>query len=184
MLSRMREVGRGLGGRDWLRILYLANISALAAVALIYLGGWSLPVSENTPLQRPLSALICYLCLLLLWYLLDGLGVVDAYDWLAGLRLGVGLRGFDILLAALAVLALAFSLQLRPVPEAVLMAAGLVLINAVIALLQHRRPYSEETLAVAPDDGGAPTAEAGRPDAARDEAATGEEASAEAGLGA
>lgn len=141
-----RPAAGGAGGRNWLRMLYLTNLSLIVAAVVVYLGGVPFPVAEGSPWQRPLSLFIWLVALAILWFLLDGLGLVQHYEFLAALASGRGLRWLDVACGVFGLAGLLFALRCRPPDEATAIVAVLTLVHSALGLAQLQQPYSDETL--------------------------------------
>jgi len=132
--------------RNWLRILYLTNLSLIVAAVAVYPGGLAFPVAEGSAWQRPLSLFIWLVALAVVWFLLDGFGVVEHYAFLAQLSSGRGLRWLDLTCGAAGLAALLYALSRRPPDEATAVVAVLTLAHGALGFVQLQQPYADEAL--------------------------------------
>lgn len=141
------------GGRNWLGIAYLTNLSLMIFAALVYMGDLPFPILAGSTWQRPASLLIWLAALALLWFLLDSFGIIRQSPFLTELCSGQGLRWLDVTLAAAALAILFLCLRRRQLDEPVAIICGLGLLHGILGFLQYQQPYSDRTIAeVRPDE--------------------------------
>lgn len=162
MLDRMRTtldhrsalMRDGLAEHNWLRLFYLSNLVGALIICAVYLLDFSLEITQNPQLHRPLTVLILYLAAFVAWFLAEGFGVLDAGRdafW-SGLYGALGLRWLDGVLIAGAVITLVAGWRLHFLTLPLGILTGLIIVNGLIGLLTHQRSYEIDIVeAVSPE---------------------------------
>jgi hypothetical protein len=134
------------GGRNWLRIIYLTNCSAVVLVIIIYVLGIRWQLIPGLRVNDLMVALIDYAVLLLAWFLIDAFSFIDDSQFLSELYRNNGLRLLDLIMVALPLLVVGGAWHFGFLSPPLWMVCVLMLVNAVTSYIQLRDRYGLERL--------------------------------------
>ena len=142
--------------RNWIRIIFLANLTLSVVVSIMFLFGLRIMPINNFILPEPLLIALAYLTFFLLWLVLEN---SRSSEFLSLLYANAGQRWYDVFLLIIGV-AILFLARRFNFDNLAFWVMGIALIvNSALSLLQIRPTYTEETLRLDNDPGPVDTPE-------------------------
>jgi len=146
MLNRFQNWGGEItSGRNWLRIIYLTNLSLVILIVLIYLFNFYIP-SNSIVIQGPAAMAVGFGGFFLVWFLIESFGFIDNTELLYNLYPNSGIRWYDFSLILIAIFSIGLLWRIGITHEALWWLGGILILNGILSLIQFRTTYSAEAL--------------------------------------